>query len=293
MATLDTVDERRRELASFLRSRRDRLSPAVLGLPEGGRRRTPGLRREEVAQQSGVGVTWYTWLEQGRPINASSAVLAALARTLRLDRFERAHLFTLAGVPDPDLPEEPDAINPSVLAVLAQLQPFPAHVVTPRYDLLAWNQAYAALMGDLEALPREHRNALWLLFLEPAWRTLLADWHHDVRHVLARFRANMAAHVGEPAWSDLVCELEEASPEFRELWSEHEVSGGGGRKRKRYLHPAVGLIECDAQTFFIGEQPGARLHVSVPADEASRLALERLSLEEPWRPWCEAVAAVG
>ena len=110
-------------------------------------------------------------------------------------------------------------------------------------------------MGDLEALPREHRNALWLLFLEPAWRTLLADWHHDVRHVLARFRANMAAHVGEPAWSDLVCELEEASPEFRELWSEHEVSGGAGGKRKRYLHPAVGLVECDTQTFFIGEQP--------------------------------------
>src|SRR3954463_14595181 len=131
MATIDTVDERRRELASFLRSRRDRLSPAVLGLPDGGRRRTPGLRREEVAQQSGVGVTWYTWLEQGRPINASAAVLAAIARTLRLDRFERAHLFTLAGVADPDLPDEPDGIDPVVHAVLDQLQPYPAHVVTP------------------------------------------------------------------------------------------------------------------------------------------------------------------
>src|SRR5262249_56706298 len=135
MATLDTaLDERRRELAAFLRSRRDRLSPGVLGLPEGGRRRTPGLRREEVAQVAGVGVTWYTWLEQGRPINASAEVLAAIARTLRLDRFERAHLFTLAAVPDPDLPEEPEHITPQVHAILDPLQPFPAPVLTPPHD---------------------------------------------------------------------------------------------------------------------------------------------------------------
>src|SRR3954462_15755069 len=112
MATLDTVDERRRELASFLRSRRDRLSPGVLGLPEGGRRRTPGLRREEVAQDAGVGVTWYTWLEQGRAINASAEVLAALARTLRLGRFERKHPFPPARGSAPELPVSPGPASP-------------------------------------------------------------------------------------------------------------------------------------------------------------------------------------
>jgi transcriptional regulator with XRE-family HTH domain len=292
MVTLDVVDERRRELAAFLRSRRDRLSPQVLGLPDGGRRRTPGLRREEVAQHAGVGLTWYTWLEQGRAINASAEVLSAIARTLRLDRFERAHLFTLAGVPDPDLPVEDEVVPRSVLAMLQQLHPMPAHVVTSRYDLLAWNQAYAALMGDLESIPRERRNALWLLFTEPSWRELVVDWHSSSRHVLARFRANMAAHVGEPAWTGLVAELSEVSEEFRELWSHHEVTSPDD-KRKRYLHPAVGLLELEATSLWIGDQPGMRLHVAVPVDEASHAKLETLASEPAWRPWCDSVAAAA
>ena len=165
--------------------------------------------------------------------------------------------------------------------------------MTPRYDLLAWNPAYSALMGDLEVLPRGAPQRA----PAPVPRARLAHrcWPTGTTTSATSWPAS------GPTWrptsasrpgATWCASFEEACPEFRELWSEHEVSGGAGGKRKRYLHPAVGLVECDTQTFFIGEQPGARLHVSVPADEASRLALERLSLEEPWRPWCDAVAAV-
>ena len=207
--------ERRRELAAFLRTRRERLAPEDVGLPPGYRRRTPGLRREEVAQLSGVGVTWYTWLEQGRPINASAQVLEAVTRTLRLDDSERSHLFTLAGVPD-TTSRVVEICEPAVRELVDALDPYPAFVVSPRYDILAWNRAEAALKGDYSSLPARYRNVLWLLFTQPAWRELLVD-QQDVAYVVARFRAAMAEHMGEPAWVDLVQELCSASPAFAEL----------------------------------------------------------------------------
>jgi len=161
--------ERRRELASFLRTRRERLAPEDVGLPPGYRRRTPGLRREEVAQLSGVGVTWYTWLEQGRPINASAQVLEAVARTLRLDVSERSHLFTLAGVADQST-RFVESCEPAVRDLVEGMDPYPAVLVGPRYDILAWNRAYAALQGDVSRLPQRYRNVMWLAFTQPTWR---------------------------------------------------------------------------------------------------------------------------
>src|SRR5579875_2262056 len=155
---------RRRELGAFLRSRRERLTPADVGLPQSGRRRTPGLRREEVASLAGVGMTWYTWLEQGRDINASGQVLEAIARTLLLDAHERTHLYTLAGVTPPGVASDGHAITPQVRAAIDRLHPFPAFVSNGRYDLLAYNRAYQALIGDLDALPVEERNSLWIMF---------------------------------------------------------------------------------------------------------------------------------
>src|SRR5436190_20684268 len=132
---------RRRELADFLRSRRERISPELVGLPAGGRRRTPGLRREEVAQLAGVGVTWYTWLEQGRPIRPSESVLGAIATALRLDPSERAHLLTLAGIAPPDhlAVRQPPPADPGTERVLAALEPYPAIVVAARHSYIAWN----------------------------------------------------------------------------------------------------------------------------------------------------------
>jgi transcriptional regulator with XRE-family HTH domain len=266
--------ERRHELASFLRSRRERLAPEDVGLPPGFRRRTPGLRREEVAQLAGVGVTWYTWLEQGRPINVSSQVLEAVARTLRLDDSERRHLLTLAGVPDPTAPDGP-VCEPALRELVDALDPYPAVLVSARYDILAWNRTEAALMGDLSALPERYRNLLWMMFTQPALQELLVD-RNDVAYAVARFRGSMADHLGEPGWTRLVDELSAVSPEFVEIWERHDVAQATSRT-KRYMHPKLGLIQLLATSLLPAERPGVRLVVSTPTDEESRLAMMRLA----------------
>jgi transcriptional regulator with XRE-family HTH domain len=151
---------RRRELAAFLRSRRERLTPHQVGIPITGRRRTPGLRREEVAQLAGVGVTWYTWLEQGRDIRPSDQVLGAIARTLQLDAHEAAHLFTLAGLPARASQQDCNAVPPGAAALLDRLDPWPAMVQNPRTDILAYNRGYNWLLGDVDELPFEERNTM-------------------------------------------------------------------------------------------------------------------------------------
>ena len=272
--------DRRLELASFLRSRRERLTPEDVGLPPGYRRRTPGLRREEVAQLSGVGVTWYTWLEQGRPINASTQVLEAVARTLRLDESERSHLFTLVGIPNAGK-RVVEICEPAVQELVDALDPYPAFVVSPRYDLLAWNRAETALKGDYSSLPDRYRNVMWLLFTQPAWRELLVD-RDDVAYVVARFRAAMADHVGEPAWVEFVEKLSAESPHFAELWARHDVAAATSRV-KRFLHPEVGLIRLMTTGMWLSERPGVRLIACTPVDEEGRHALARLSDLGPWR----------
>jgi transcriptional regulator with XRE-family HTH domain len=273
-------EERRREVAAFLRTRRERLAPQDVGLPPGYRRRTPGLRREEVAQLSGVGVTWYTWIEQGRPVNASAQVLEAIARTLRLDRFERSHLFTLAGVADPATTVV-EACEPALHDLVSAIDPYPALIVSARYDILAWNRAEAALKGDYSLLPERFRNLMWLIFTQPAWRQLLVD-HGDVAHLVARFRAAMAEHIGEPAWTELVQELCSVSEEFAELWERHDVAGGTSHI-KQYLHPEVGLVRLVATSLSLSDRPGVRLVASTPADDQARAALTKLSEIGPWQ----------
>ena len=272
--------ERRRELASFLRSRRERLAPEDVGLPPGLRRRTPGLRREEVAQLSAVGVTWYTWLEQGRPINASAQVLEAVARTLRLDPSERSHLFTLAAVADQS-PPVVEACDPAVRELVEGMDPYPAMLLSPRYDILAWNRAHAALQGDYSTIPRRYRNVLRLAFTQPAWRERIVD-QGDVAYIVARFRAASADHVGEPAWVELVEELRAVSAEFAELWDRHDVAGGTSHL-KRFIHPELGVIRLNATSLTLADRPGVRLVAMTPADEQARAALTRLSELGPWR----------
>lgn len=193
-------DVRRHELAEFLRSRRERITPEQVGLPRGRRRRTPGLRREEVAQLSAVGVTWYTWLEQAREIQVSPQVLDALARALLLDASERTHLFALAGSLDP-APHAPcPSVTPALRAMLDQLGPIPACIQNSRYDILAYNSTYGRLLCDLDALPPEDRNCLWLAFTNADWRASMADVAEVNRTIVAKFRAAMAEHLAEPAW---------------------------------------------------------------------------------------------
>jgi len=185
--TASPAELRRRELAGFLRSRRERIAPEQVGMPAAGRRRTPGLRREEVAQLAGVGITWYTWLEQGRDINVSEQVLEAIARTLMLDPHERSHLFTLAGSPLTAIESESQAVSPEAHAILAKLDPYPAIVTNGRYDLLAYNRAYQVLIGDVDVLPFEDRNTMWLMFMSSTMRTCLVDRDHAKARVVAQY----------------------------------------------------------------------------------------------------------
>ncbi|MFD8792107.1 MmyB family transcriptional regulator [Streptomyces vinaceus] len=276
-------DVRRHELAEFLRSRRERITPEQVGLVRGRRRRTPGLRREEVAQLSAVGVTWYTWLEQAREIQVSPQVLDALARALLLDASERTHLFALAGSLDP-APHTPcPSVTPALRAMLDQLGQIPACVQNSRYDILAHNAAYGRLLCDLDAVAPEDRNCLWLAFTNAEWRASMADVAEVNRTIVAKFRAAMAEHLAEPAWKALLARLEAESAEFRELWARHEVLGLGA-KTKYIRNAHVGLLHLEHTNLWLGPASGARLVAMVPVDEESRAGLERLAgLELPAR----------
>jgi transcriptional regulator with XRE-family HTH domain len=266
---------RRRELAAFLRSRRERIGPEQVGLPPSRRRRTPGLRREEVAQLTGVGVTWYTWLEQGRDINASAQVLDAVARTLRLDAHERSHLFTLAGLPDTTIAHECETLCPTAQLLLDQLEPFPACVINARWDLLAFNRVYAGIFPGLDTMPIEDRNCLWLAFTDPRWRDAIVDWDDGVARMVAQYRAAMAEYIDEPAWKSLVARLHRASPDFTAVWERRDVQGTQG-PAKRILHPTVGLLVLDYTSLWLEQRLGTRIVTCTPADEATRAKLERL-----------------
>src|ERR687887_779113 len=206
---------RRDELTDFLRDRRARVTPESAGLDANGRRRTPGLRREEVAQLAGVGLSWYTWLEQGRDIKPSAQVLDALARVLRLDGAERAHLFHLARVelplPGEDYPREAPT---ELAAIVDELVPNPAYLIGPRADVLAWNRAAAAMLGEPVAAPDGRPNLLWWLFTSDGGGE---QWRATGRAALARFRAEHARRLGDPDFAALLEALEAASPEFRAL----------------------------------------------------------------------------
>ncbi|MFC4941982.1 helix-turn-helix transcriptional regulator [Pseudonocardia sp. GCM10023141] len=265
---------RRRELAAFLRSRRERITPEQVGLPELGRRRTPGLRREEVAQLAGVGVTWYTWLEQGRDINASEQVLDAIARTLRLDPQEIAHLYRLGGAAEPTVEKESNAVPAEVHAIMAKLDPFPAVVYNARTDILAWNRAYNALF-DVDAIPADDRNAMLQCFTNAAWQAQLPDWAAGMPRSVAQFRASMADHVADPCWKSLVKRLRAESPAFEELWNRHDVQPMYNQS-KRVIHSTVGELRFHCSHLWFGRRSEIRLTTFTPDDEATQVKIEQL-----------------
>ena len=275
MTTAVESEVRRRELATFLRSRRERITPEQVGLPLVGRRRTPGLRREEVAQLAGVGVTWYTWLEQGRDINASDQVLLAISRTLRLDPHERAHLYRLAGAPVPDKEKDCQVITPAMQLMMRKLEPYPVAVRNARCDLLGYNRGYTWLMGDVDAIPYEDRNTLVQCLLNPNWRQRMLDWDANIPRVIASFRAAMADHVAEPAWKQLVKRLKAESPLFAELWDHHDVNSEPIRT-KSYLHPEVGVLRFNFTYLYFGRRSEITMSTYTPADEETAAKLPLL-----------------
>ncbi len=275
LAETNGTELRRRELGAFLRSRRERVRPEQVGLPPMRRRRTPGLRREEVAQLAGVGVTWYTWLEQGRDINPSAQVLDAIARTLQFDVHEQSHLFTLAGISTTTIADQCLNLCPTAQPLIDQLEPFPATVVNARLDLLAFNRVYASFFEDLDAIPVEDRNILWLAFTHPRWREVIVDWDDITGRMVAEYRALMAEHLDDPAWKTLVARLHAASPEFAAVWERHDVQGVESRT-KRAMHPTAGLLLLDYTNLWLNQGLGIRIVAFSPADERTRRRLEAL-----------------
>jgi transcriptional regulator with XRE-family HTH domain len=275
LTRMNGTELRRRELGAFLRSRRERIKPEEVGLRSLRRRRTPGLRREEVAQLAGVGVTWYTWLEQGRDIHPSAEVLEAIARTLQFDSHEYAHLFTLAGVATTTIADQCLGLCTSVQPLIDQLEPFPATVVNDRLDLLAYNRAYASFFDDLDTIPTEDRNVLWLAFTHPGWREVIVDWDDIAAQLVAEYRAGMARHLDEPAWKTLVARLHRAAPEFTAVWERHDVQGAESRT-KRAMHPLVGLLSLDYTNLWLGQRHGTRIVAFTPADGRTRRRLDDL-----------------
>ena len=268
-----TKDEiRRQELSDFLRNRRGRVAPGDVGLPATNRRRTPGLRREEVAQLAGVSATWYTWLEQKRPIGVSSSVLDNLARVLRLDPAERMQLFQLAlRQPVLDSQSKRETVSPLIRRLLDQTDPIPAFVIGRRWDVLAWNRAALAFFFDFEQVPANERNMLWLTFTKSALRSLLVDWSTRVKDTLARFRADYGRHAGDAHFVQLVERLKSVSPEFAEWWPRHDIlpmSEG----RNAYDHPQVGRMIVENTMFSVVDNPELRLVVLLPTAASDSVA---------------------
>ncbi len=272
--------QRRQALGEFIRSRRERTTPEMVGMPPTLRRRTPGLRREEVALLCGIGVTWYTWLEQGRPINVSTAVLNALCRVLRLDTTERGHLFALAELAEPTSVPPPAQVGPPVQAILDALDPLPALVVGPRWDILASNAGYLALVGDYHTLPCAYRNNVMLYFCETGWREIMGDWAGQAPRLVAKMRTAMAADVADPGWQRLVSLLRRHSVEFRDLWERQDVAPIASM-RKVLHHPEVGIIHTELVHTWFTDQRGTRLTVYTPSDDAAHAAYERLRTVTP------------
>ncbi len=265
---------RRAELADFLRKRRGRLQPEDVGLPSGGRRRTPGLRREEVAHIAGVGTTWYTWLEQGREVRASLDVLEALSRALRLTPAERTHLVLLGRGEEPPPCKSDERVSATVRRLIENLGPNPAFVLGRRWDYLAYNRAACAVFGDLDAVPRAARNHVWMYFMDPARREMFPDWERSSRLLVAKFRADCARHIGDPSFAELIGTLRKSSPEFCQAWKKHEVARTG-EGRKEIRHPVAGLLRFEHAVFHPQEAPEQRLILYSPlsgSDTPAKLA---------------------
>lgn len=253
-----TLTRTREDLAEFLRKHREKIAPEEMGLPRGRRRRTPGLRREEVAALAGVGLTWYTWLEQGRDISVSATFLDNLSKALKLDAAERRHLFLLTHQRLPsELGKTWCSVPPLVQTLMDDLPTRPAYILNLRWDVLAWNGAADKLFNFSYYAP-ERRNMLWLLFTDPAMRQRLAPWETQVSQMLSSFRRDFARAAQDPAIDALVEELAKVSPEFKQLWKTQEVNAPCQGVRHLYLEE-LGDVAFEHTTLTVDEERHLRL----------------------------------
>jgi transcriptional regulator with XRE-family HTH domain len=254
-------DDRRMEIATFLRARRARLEPERVGLPSGSRRRTPGLRREEVAALAGVSSEWYRWLEQARRVRASADALRRIAGALRLEPGETRHLLALSGYAwTDDGVSRTERISPHLQGLIEQLEYCPAWVLGERWDILAWNPAATVILGDLAAMQGLERNAVYIMFLGPQLRSMLVDWEAHARDIVAKVRLVHARHVDDPWFNEIVRLLHARSAEFAAWWDEQLVQLPRDGT-KCYDHPQVGRLSFEYTVLDVADERFASLHL--------------------------------
>jgi transcriptional regulator with XRE-family HTH domain len=272
------ASSRRTALSQFLKSCRARVTPGDVGLPEPDRRRTPGLRREDVAALSGVSVTWYTWLEQGRDMGVSTDVLERVSATLRLSEDEREYLFELVqNRPPPLSPNAPETVTPVIERLLNALR-VPAYVITMRWDVLAWNTMCAKVLRDYGELPTGQRNLLKILFSGGDYPIGSDEYHAMARRLVAKLRVDYSQFPGDTGIEALVAELAGEYPTFRDLWGSVEVSGRSEGQSVAH-HPKLGDISLEHTSFMPEGRPTLRLVMFAPADADSAEKLTRLADE--------------
>jgi len=278
----DAAAARRAELRDFLRTRRARVSPADVGLPDAGRRRTPGLRREEVAVLAGVGASWYQWLEQGRDIQVSPQVLDAVARVLLLSSAERRHLYALAGLNPPAAEVDGDArgVGEGLMRLLDSWMPCPAHVMDRYWNCVMYNEASAAVLGMRPDIPQ---NCMVAFFTDELYRARAVNWEANAGPVVAQFRAACTANPGDEGFAAVVDQLSAVSPEFVERWAQHDVASPGFLAKELH-HPMLGTLYIEATQLQVPARPDLTLvlHNPVPGT-GTREKLERLLSEDERR----------
>lgn len=262
------MNNRRKELAEFLQAMRQRGAPEAFGFPAGARRRTQGLRREEVAQLAGMSATWYTWIEQAREVNVSAEALDRLALALKLSKPERAYLFDMADRRDPQAnTTEADTVPETLVIMLASIQ-IPAYIMGRTWDLLAWNKPAEALFtGWLDNLAKDAPppNLLRFVFLHANAKSFVVNWEMRARRLVAEFRADCRSRLEEPELQKLVTELTQASTEFERFWKQHDVLERQGGQRE-FNHPSKGIISYQQVTMRPVEQEQLKLVVLQPED---------------------------
>lgn len=256
---------RRRELADFLKTKRAQLSAADTGFHTNSKRRTPGLRREEVAEIADIGITWYTWLEQAREIKVSAHVIEKIALALKLTAAEKRYLFALAQQPISEDIEQRETIGLALRYLLDDLETSPAFVTGRLWHILAWNPAATALFGDFDTLPKNECNLLRFAFAKQATRDLYVGWADFARTILARFRRACGSHYQYDSEAvQLIEELKRDSPDFEQFWLRHDVKETVLHNRREFNHPTAGHLLMEETSFQIGDSPDFQITVYTP-----------------------------
>ncbi len=266
------------ELGEFLKARRNKIKPEQIGISVGARRRTPGLRREEVAQLAGIGLTWYTWLEQGREINVSDAILDSLSRVFLLTDEERSHLYALANKSLPKQVETYQPVNDRVLNFFEKLDLLccPAFITDSHWNLVKWNKYATIVFGDFSQLPAYEQNTIYLMFCNQEYMSLFEQWELHAKEMLARFHATFARHITDPWFSEFIKDMKSKSDFFASWWALYDVNSMTNIVKK-ITHPTLGKLIFDFVSFDIFDNQNLNLLVYNP-DNKTSVFLDKLTV---------------